>query len=425
MKRLDYLSPYLFKWELLEVILEGKSALDSSFFISPLGRDNGIDDFLKEYGLDPGDPVTQAELFGNFQEALQFIKKYFLKSGNSNALDMNIPPSFYQMTSVKEVIRMATGNNTKVNQEEVLWAEIILKVMHTILHVDKDLKSNYFNIIQTQIFDRFYRFLHRDKKENLFLGKRGENALPIVGFETKSRKSRDSVIIKLLHKEENIAEELFDRIGIRIITKNRFDIIRAISFLVGKFIILPHNIKPSRSINTIVDIVNFKKKHHQLIRTAIREEWDEKTFLETVEKEIKSYAIEDKNRLNLHSSDSYRSIQFTYRQLIKYKKPFWKEFNELKALIQENTSDLAEKIRSLDTSSVDKEVRFFFPYEVQIVDEETHQQNSLGDASHSEYKKSQIQSVIKRIFGPLIAYKRSIFNRRSRSHPTPVFPAYP
>ena len=409
MKRLDYLSRYMFEWELLEVILEGKSALDSSFFISPLSHDDAIDAFLREYGLDPNDPVTQAELFGNFQEALQFIKKYFLKSGNTNGLDMTIPPHFYQMTSVKEVIRMATGNSTKTNPEEVLWAEIILKVMHTILHVDKDLKSNYFNIIQTQIFDRFYRFLHRDKEENLFLGKRDESALPIVGFETKSRKSRDSVIIKLLHKEENIAEELFDRIGVRIITKSRFDIIRAISFLMGKFIILPHNIKPSRSVNTIVDIVNFKEKYRQLIRTAIREQWDEQTFLETVENEIQAYVVSDKARLNLHSSQSYRSIQFTYRQLIKYKKPFWKEFNELKALIQENTSDLAEKIRSLDTSSVDKEVRFFFPYEVQIVDEETHRQNSLGDASHSEYKKSQIQSVIKRIFGTLMAYKKIDF----------------
>ena len=29
--------------------------------------------------------------------------------------------------------------------------------MHTILHADKDLRSNYFSVIQQQIFDRFFR----------------------------------------------------------------------------------------------------------------------------------------------------------------------------------------------------------------------------------------------------------------------------
>ena len=406
MKHPDYLSQYMFEWDLLEIILQGKSALDSPFFVGPIRHAHLIDDFLKEYGLNPDDPVTQAELFGNFQEALQFVKKYFLKGRNPDALELTIPPSFYTMTSVKELIMMATGNDTKMEREEVLWAEIILKVMHTILHVDKDLKSSYFTIIQTQIFDRFYRFLYREKEENLFLGEREGFSLPIVAFETKSQKSRDSVIIKLLHKEENIAEELFDRIGIRIITKSRFDIIRVIGFLMSKFIILPHNIKPSRSVNTIVDIVNFKKQYRHLVKEAIKNQWEEKHFLQEVEGKIQAHTVADKDRINLHSSDSYRSIQFTYRQLIKYQNPFWKEFNELKNVAKESpSSDLAKKILSINTSSVEKEVRFFFPYEVQIVDEETHQQNSLGDASHQEYKKAQIQSVIKRIFKPLLAHK--------------------
>ena len=405
MKHPDYLSQYMFEWDLLEVILEGKSALDSNFFVGPIRHAGLIDSFLKEYGLNPDDPVTQAELFGNFQEALQFIKKYFLKGGNPDGLDMTIPPTFYKMTNVNELIMMATGNDGKFAQEEVLWAEIILKVMHTILHMDKDLKSGYFNIIQTQIFDRFYRFLHRDKEENLFMGERDGVTLPIVAFETKSQKSRDSVIIKLLHKEENIAEELFDRIGIRIITKTQFDIIRVISFLIGKFIILPHNIKPSRSVNTIFDTINSKKEYRRIMREAIKEEWEEKHFLEEMERGMKNYAVNEKERINLHSSTSYHSIQFTYRQLIKYQNPFWQEFNEVKKLAKEDSSGLAKKILSINTSSVEREVGFFFPYEVQIVDEETHRQNSLGDASHQEYKKAQIQSVLKRIFKPLLACK--------------------
>ena len=72
---------------------------------------------------------------------------------------------------------------------------------------------------------------------------------------------------------------------------------------------------------------------------------------------------------------------------------------------QEDTSELAKRVLSLDISHIEKEIRFFFPYEVQIVDIEAHKENSKGDASHQEYKKSQIQWVIKRVFKKLLAYK--------------------
>ena len=146
--------------------------------------------------------------------------------------------------------------------------EVILKVVHTILHVDKDLRNKFFKNIQTQVFDRFYRYIQRDSNNKLYLGKEGQYDLPLLEFDTKSKKSRDSVIIKLIHKAENVAEELFDRVGIRFVTENRFDCLRVINFLISQGVVVAQNIKPSRSQNSLINFEAFKNSYLELISKA-------------------------------------------------------------------------------------------------------------------------------------------------------------
>ena len=74
--------------------------------------------------------------------------------------------------------------------------------------------------------------------------------MALKDFETKAKKSRDSTIIKLLHKVENVAEEVFDRIGVRLITKAKVDCLRVVKFLYHKNIIVIHNIKIIIMINS-------------------------------------------------------------------------------------------------------------------------------------------------------------------------------
>ena len=66
---------------------------------------------------------------------------------------------------------------------------------------------------------------------------------------------------------------------------------------------------------------------------------------------------------------------------------------------------LAQKILELDTSSINRDIRFFYPYEVQIVDEEEHQNNTDGEASHEDYKKQQVQTARDRLFYPLLKHR--------------------
>lgn len=400
----------MFDWEILDVVVGGKSALDTKNFLGPMSSIEQVNQFLKGYGLDPSDHVTKAELFGNFQEALQFIKRYFLKEGNPDGLDLKLPHSLLMISDISQLFLMAT-DDTSLKKEDKLWAEIILKVMHTIVHADKDLRSNYFNIVQTQIFDRFYKYIFRSDNDKLFLGVKGsDNVVALVDFETKSKKTRESVIIKLLHKAENVAEELFDRVGVRFVTNSRFDTLRVIRFLLEKNIIIPHNNKPSRAINTMIDLPRFKEGHQRVIKMALRNNLSEERFVAAMEREIQECDMQgESSEKNKFSSKSYQSIQFTCRQLIEYKNPFLQEFNDLRRIAKNLNSDeneLARRVLNMDISLVARDIRFFYPYEIQIVDNDAYRENSQGEASHQEYKRQQVKSAMKRIFRAMIEYKK-------------------
>jgi uncharacterized protein (TIGR04562 family) len=283
--------------------------------------------------------------------------------------------------------------------------------MHTIMHADKDLRSNYFSIVQTQIFDRFYKYIFRNDENKLFIGVKGtDDVVPLEDFETKSKKTRDSIIIKLLHKAENVAEELFDRVGVRFITHSRFDTLRLIRFLLEKNIVIPHNNKPSRAINTMIDLQKFKEAHQRVLKMAIKNNLSEERFVAALEREIiECRKIPAESEHNKFTSKAYQSIQFTCRQLIEYKNPFLQEFNDLRRIAKTSNPEenaLARRILNMDISLVARDIRFFYPYEIQVVDQEAFKENSQGDASHQEYKRQQVRSAMKRIFKPIIEYKK-------------------
>ncbi len=407
MNRPNYLEDYHFQWEVFDVIIGGKSALDANAYLGQLETREDVGRFLLGYGFDCNDPVQSAELFGNFQEAVQFVRRYFLKEGTSDGVDRKIPDVILACSDITDLFLLATNKGDIKNlQEDNIWAGIILKVMHTILHADKDLRYRYFSTIQFQIFDRFYKYIHRDQENNLFLkNEEGDVLVPLVDFQTKAKKSRDSIIIKLLHKTENVAEELFDRIGVRFITENAVDTLRVMRFLYKNYVISVHNIKPSRSQNSLIDLEKFKKLHFELEKEAMRSQFDESKFIEECTKITKECAInKSEGNVNEHTLDSYSSFHFTCRQLIKYKNPFMKEFNAVRKMAKELDSEIAAKILSLDTSSIAKDVRFFYPFEVQITDIESHKKNTEGEASHQEYKKKQLVSAKNRLFRPLFEY---------------------
>lgn len=406
--RPDFLAQHLFNWETLHLVCSGQSSLDAKNYLTEMVDRDQVYDFLGGYGFDLKNPVESAELFGNYQEAIQFIKRYFLKEGNPEGLAISVPSFLYTLTDISELFLLATGKSSsgKPTLEEELWAGVVLKVMHTILHADKDLRYRYFSVIQQQIFDRFYKYIVRDEENQLWMKNDSGFTVQLVDFQTKAKKTRESIIIKLLHKQENVAEELFDRIGVRIVTKTKVDSLRVLKFLVTNYVVMINNIKPSRSQNTLVDLDMLKRRKNTLLKQCYRQGWDEPRYLKELEHLVEQCVPRKEHDRNEHSSQEYRAIHFTGRQLIKYRNPFMAHFNEVrKAALQDKENPLAKQLLALDTTPISRDVRFFYPFEVQITDEASHLQNTQGEASHQEYKKSQVKSAMRRIFKPLIELK--------------------
>ena len=108
-ERPGYLSDYAFNWETFDVVCSGKSSLDATNYLTELYEKQQVTDFLNGYGFNITDPVESAELFGIFQEALQFIKRYFLIEGNPDGLEMKVPHYLYTITNIADLFLAATG----------------------------------------------------------------------------------------------------------------------------------------------------------------------------------------------------------------------------------------------------------------------------------------------------------------------------
>ncbi len=107
---------------------------------------------------------------------------------------------------------------------------------------------------------------------------------------------------------------------------------------------------------------------------------------------------------NPHSSEFYRAIQFTCRQLIKLKNPVYDDVRELKQLVKHKGAqeDIAKTTDRIDLKYLQREIRFFYPFEVQVVDSQSAEENEKGRSAHSEYKKAQIQTALRRVMGAFI-----------------------
>lgn len=390
---LNLRSKYDFRSDVLDIIIGGQSTIDSTTAFQVLNLEEA-NLFIKSYGYDLENPIEKAEVLGNFHEALNFIRKNFLQSENPDGLKLEIPRKILELTDVRELFLMIGSSNTmspqptdspKFNMQN--WACSILKVMHTIAHIDKDLRSSYFADIQKQIFDRFYRSVHRDAEGKLFLGDKADDPfrVDLVAFETKPKKSRDSIILKLLHKSENVAEDIFDRVGIRFVTHSPLGALQVIKYLKDKMIVMAPNIKPSRSRNTLVYIEGFRTQLNQLLDDFENIEFNDDTddaavtqnFIRSIEQITHPTST---NLENPHSSEYYRAIQFTCRQLIKLRNPLYDDLKELKAMVKSKPvdDDVLKTIDRIDLKYTQREIRFFYPFEVQVVDIKSAEENEKG-----------------------------------------------
>lgn len=349
-----------FPWDTLRAVIGGRSALDVPRVHARTPE--LAEQFLDGYGFDVRNPAHLAEIEDLRQEAIAFLETQLLDD------DEAILPEVRAQTDPRQLLVWASAAAPNPTQG---WSCAILRVAHTLAHSRSYFNEKYGHEIRNQIFARFEPHLFEDDT-GLRLGA-GPDAIALKDFEVKPGKPVFSVAMKLLHKVENVAEDIFDRIGVRFITHERFDALLVVRYLRERNVFMFANIKPSRSRNTLLDLGWLEDFMAGLDAEVAAGHIAEEERIALLREAVATqpYPAEP-SHANAYTSASYHSLQFTCRQMIRVR----------------------------DES--DQEIRFFFPFEIQVLDEDSYQRSRSGYAAHDLYKERQRQAVRRRVLGHLL-----------------------
>ena len=382
-----------FAWEIFKSFLDGVSPIDLTTF--PIASLEAAQDFLLEYGVDLNDSEDRQEASDVYGEALEYLHRVLCPAPADGDIGLTLPVELTEVEDLPRLLLLASQDHPLQP-----WACALLRLMHTINHANHAVRSPFYSQIKEQILGKYRAHLHQDGNGNHVLG-RGLDAVPLRGVFFREEKSRESLILKLLHKPDNVAQSVFDRIGIKLVVGSDVDALLVLRYFRRQHLAIFANITPGRSRNTLVDLEQFQ------------EEWwanggDAHPAAALKRLRHRKFKLGGQNgsaaSTNPHSGPGFRSIQFTCRQLIRLVNPLHGALRDLQNRLDQHLDEQTsrELLSELKAKNQDQTLRFFFPYEVQIMDEENYIRSETGEASHAKYRLRQMRSARRRVLGRLL-----------------------
>jgi len=393
-----------FSWPVMDVLIGGKSSIDLPNLLVANWDEAGL--FIESYGFRPDHPGDQKRIHAAIIEALHFIERELMPKEWAQG---KVPPAdVLSCMDGRSLLLWASEQDPEVRLRRD-WSCAVLRVMHTIFHIEGAFRYTSIDCARDQIMARFHKFIFRDEDGKLWLGDR-DNRVALETVEWKHQKSRQSILLKLLHKRANVAETIYDMIGVRIVTKKQSEVIQVVKLLRMHHIASFPNFNPSRARNTLINTEQYRQTMHdlrgRLLSGAITPEQFEMTALNL------KFDPPEQESANIHSSRNYKSIQMTGRQLIRTMNPNlgWlkKMEREAEDLPAEKTAMLSEivaYIKNWHGMEAELEATAFFPFEIQVLDAEAHAENSSGPAAHGRYKRSQVKAARRRVLSDILQLK--------------------
>jgi uncharacterized protein (TIGR04552 family) len=326
--------------ETVRLIVHGNSVIDWNR--SNFRTREDVDRFLRLHLLDPDDPEDQRRLRFVYGEAVNYLEEH---------LELHFPEDLRSPEDVRDVFIEAS--KTGGFRRRQIQACVILKLMHVINHLETAELKHQTPLSEAELLDLAERRIVSAADQMRRSG------FPIVAFYG-SRKTRNSVITKLLAKKENTAATIFDKLRFRIVTEKREDVLPAISWLTEN--LFPFNyLIPGESHNNLV----------QLSEVLQRPEYAE--FREHMQG---GHAEEDRQlnpEENPFSGASYRMVNFIVDFPVRVDHLVNVRYG---ALLGRTAMVLVE---------------------FQVLDKETARLNEEGENAHKLYKKRQKGIVSSRL----------------------------
>ncbi len=323
--------------------------------------------FIQCYGFDLSNTQDREKIWYYHRRALVLMSE---KLGFELSA---IPSELTEPRELEDIRKLLVYASSENAEQKILqkWSCAILRCMHVFVHAENDLFSSFSEEIQSQILTPFQNAIHNDGATHSPWLKsadgRSSSEVELVGFEVKPFKTSASTVIKLLAKPDALAMKVFDKLGVRFITKSLFDSFQVIRFLQEENVISFPHIMPDQSSNNLFPVQAFLEVCEQL---QSEPQVDAAKLNNAFERHLQSHGTGYKvlRKENSFSGEDHRFIKFINRKLIKIEIP------------------------GRDTFS------FFYPYEVQIMDQEAHDKIMSGPSEHEAYKDRQKQAARRRVF---------------------------
>ncbi|HHO52067.1 MAG TPA: TIGR04552 family protein [Deltaproteobacteria bacterium] len=322
--------------ESLRVLLSGESVIDWQRLA--LHTEADVDRFLATHRLDVSDPVDRERLRYVFNESVSYLEEH---------LRLRFPSELRDPDDVRRVFVWASQRGG-FRRTQILSC-VIVKLMHVINHMEAaDLKFRL-PVSEAQYLDLAHRRILEQAQQMQEMG------LPTVAFYG-SRKSRSSVITKLLAKEQAVAATIFDKLRYRVVVREHGDIAPTLAWLSRE--VFPFNyVIPGESHNNLLD-------PNELVRLLSDEE----------RREAASRPIQlDAAARNEFSGASYRAINWIVDYPVR----------------------IPESVENRFVMELGRVV--YVNVEFQLLDEETSRRNERGENAHSLYKARQHRRVAARL----------------------------
>ena len=321
----------------IHLLLRGDSVVD--WHRLAMRTDEDVLRLLRVNGFEPDDPGDMQRLETLRAEAVGYLGR---------SLGLRIDPVV--STELPALALPLIASNRSKHQRH---ACVLLKVMHIIYHLDARELRTVLPIADGVLFDAVERSV-----VELFEQLRGAG-VPVVEFAW-SRKTKESLITKLLVKRDTNAARVFDRLRFRLVVERDADILPTLNLMLRRFV--PFNyVVPGQTDNTLVDLA-------QLDRRAAK--------VRPVMVDI----ADGRPPTNEFSGKGYQVLNFI--------------------------ADLPVRVDRLLASTPDAHLAppgsvVFVLTEFQVVDRKRAEANEQGERSHERYKHRQHMRVRERLLrGP-------------------------
>jgi hypothetical protein len=318
--------------EVLRLILQGGSVIDWRRLHF---RDAAeVDRFLHLHLLDLGDPRDEARVRTILAQAVAYLR---------SAYGYRVAAAVAEPEDLRTLFLLASGVAEPSRYRRI--ACVVLKVMHVVHHVEARELLFRTPMREADLADRVERRVLAVARQM------AEAGLPVVEFQG-NRKSRESLVTKLLVKRESVAAQVFDRVRYRVLTRTVTDVVPVLRYLSEQ--LFPWNyVVPGQSENSLLP--------------------------------ARGRETAKASRENPFSEATYHALHFVVDLPVR-----------IDDVLPPRPPGDGEDLGSIVFSMV----------EFQVMDEETARRNEQGAASHRRYKKRQAVSALRRLSRGLVVPRR-------------------